>query len=404
MMKKIHFILFGISLLFYKSANGAVTLNPRMGFAPPDTSKIFSDITDTIGLKKILNDSSLLISIVGVPDTSANSNQFPFPGRASLNDLQQDFFHQFILHRKSEAFKIIYQLRSLTYINLSHLDLKMLPPGLDNLQNLTFLKICYTNLTQIPVEVSSLKKLKELAMYTNNIKQIPDDFEWPDSLSLLELSENDLKNIPKSLSKLTALTYISFRQNPNLSDNNCFKILSKIPSLESIDFNFTTIGMLDSEIGNLKQLTHLLIGGTKIKALPKEIAQLDKLQNLNLESLDSLDYNSLRYIGELKHLTMLTLDNCNLDSIPSCFRNLEELKTLTLFGNSLRSVPSCICHMPKLKMLVLTSNYITSLPDCLANLSNLKILSLTDNKIDKNSLDALRSQLPNCRIVFEEAK
>lgn len=102
-------------------------------------------------------------------------------------------------------------------------------------------------------------------------------------------------------------------------------------------------------------------------------------------------------ISELVNLTSLDLEKLNICNITS-LAQLTNLVKLDLSFNQISDLTPLL-HLPNLTELWLISNNISNLTP-LEGLHKLTFLSLSLNKISRIKLHRLKSQLPQCRIVF----
>jgi Leucine-rich repeat (LRR) protein len=158
------------------------------------------------------------------------------------------------------------------------------------------------------------------------------------------------------------------------------------------------ISYIPKEIANLHNLQELDLQDNELTSLPKEIANLHNLQKLNLRSneLTSLP----KEIANLHNLQKLNLRSNELTSLPKEIANLHNLQKLSLRSNKLTSLPKEIANLHNLQKLSLRSNKLTSLPKEIANLHNLQYLFLYDNKLTSSEEERVRRLLPNCEINF----
>jgi len=130
-----------------------------------------------------------------------------------------------------------------------------------------------------------------------------------------------------------------------------------------------------ASIGNLKQLTELLLYNNLFTDIPSTLGDLPNLSNLDLS------------------------DNRWTGTIPLSFGNLSNLKTLNIGNNHLSgTIPDTLGRLSNLKWLVLSYNELTgSIPSSLTNLSNLTDLSLDNNQLSGTIPDSLakNSKLTN---------
>lgn len=91
-----------------------------------------------------------------------------------------------------------------------------------------------------------------------------------------------------------------------------------------------------------------------IKAIPKEIVELQKLQVLIVwvGDIKKLPEN----IGDLKSLRHLDLSDSYLDKLPQSFSNLENLEELDLSDNQFKQIPFLLKDLKKLKWVHFNRN------------------------------------------------
>lgn len=121
---------------------------------------------------------------------------------------------------------------------------------------------------------------------------------------------------------------------------------------------------------NLSKITVLNLDESNIETLPPEVCDLISLQKLYLR----------------KNL---------LSELPSTIGKLKALETLNLFQNQLSSLPSEIGKLKNLKSLTLNDNHLSTLPKEIGELEALKELMVYDNPLSSllseiNKLPALK--------------
>ena len=137
------------------------------------------------------------------------------------------------------------------------------------------------------------------------------------------------------------------------------------------------ISALPSEIGYLRNLTHLDLKRNQITQLPPEIGNL-----INLTFLD-LRYNQLTQlppkIENLINLTSLDLAYNQLTHLPPEIGNLTNLVCFHCSYNQLSQLPPEIGNMINLTSLWIGYNRLTSLPSEMRNMYMLSYLSIFSN-------------------------
>ncbi|XP_019430521.1 PREDICTED: LRR repeats and ubiquitin-like domain-containing protein At2g30105 [Lupinus angustifolius] len=169
-----------------------------------------------------------------------------------------------------------------------------------------------------------------------------------------------------------------------------------------------------------------------IKDVPIEIARLTGLEKLFINANDLLD-RSISWGGltTLTHLTVLSLNQNCLTTLPSSLGSLTSLKELHVSNNKLGGLPKEIAHLTKLEVLRannnrmstiselirnchslvevdFSSNFLSELPETFGSLSNLKALHLSNNgmkslpsKLFKTCLQLSTLDLHNTEITID---
>lgn len=204
------------------------------------------------------------------------------------------------------------QLTQLTSLNLSRNQLTTLPDSLGQLTQLTSLNLSYNQLTALPDSLGQLTQLSELNLFHNKLTALQDSsLAQLTQLTELNLAMNELRTLPESIGQLKKLQRIYIYGNQ----------LTKIPD----------------GLGNLHQLLHLEIGNgyfsNPIGEVPVFIRQLKELKSL---IFGPNNFTSLpEWIGELKKLSTLYLRDTGLVDLPPSLAQLEYLQELNLDDNPL---------------------------------------------------------------------
>ncbi|TAK63714.1 MAG: TIR domain-containing protein [Bacteroidetes bacterium] len=162
---------------------------------------------------------------------------------------------------------------------------------------------------------------------------------------------------------------------------------------KSLDLSSMGLSQLPPEIGNLKQLTQLVLYKNQLTVLPPEIGNLNQLSYLSFSNnqLTQLPHE----IGNLTQLTYLDLSFNRLSSLPTRIGKLTLLKTLQLQNNQLYTLPQEICGLTQLNYLRLHTNQLSALPQEIGNLKELTHLYIDNNKL--TSLPETIKELKNLR-------
>ena len=164
---------------------------------------------------------------------------------------------------------------------------------------------------------------------------------------------------------------------------------------------------------------------------PQEILSFKNLKHLSIHRRsNTIESNEMALkeisarIGELEHLTELTLCNTSVTELPESLGELKKLERLNLANNRLKRLPKALFSLPKLKYLWasrneieelpekiylphleqvdLSYNQVTTLPESLARQPKLKKLSLQDNPLQ--SLPAAYNQIENIDMDIDDKR
>jgi hypothetical protein len=88
-------------------------------------------------------------------------------------------------------------------------------------------------------------------------------------------------------------------------------------------------------------------------------------------------------LGDLVHLSRLSLGANAIEELPASIAELEELRVLELYNNLLRELPEAMGRMTGLEVLQLRGNQLREIPEAVADLPNLQNLFLADNPLER---------------------
>ncbi|MBS0653372.1 MAG: leucine-rich repeat domain-containing protein [Verrucomicrobia bacterium] len=226
------------------------------------------------------------------------------------------------------------KIASIKKLDLSGMDLKVLPPEIRYLTKLKTLDLTNNQLQVLPPEIGHLYSLKFLILTNNQLQTLPPEINDLDELQGLFLSNNQLQVLPPEIGYLVSLRHL------DLSNNQ--------------------LQVLPLEIGDVYDLQFLNLSNNQLQVLPSKIGKLTKLQFLNLSN------NELRVlppkIGYLERVLMFDLSNNQLQAIPPEIGNMGFLFELRLSNNRLRVLPREIGALAYLRDLDLSNNQLQVLP------------------------------------------
>ena len=226
-----------------------------------------------------------------------------------------------------------------------------------------------------------------------------------DDIDTLDLSFSNIRYLPPQVADCKRLKSINLTGNPNLDIDSAFAVMNKLKLLTDIkiiidsiqqipiQYNHKITGLqirqegltqLNPKITRYKNLTYLNISGTadtsnNFTEFPKIICNFKKLQFLSMNycQLDSIPLE----IAQLTNLQTLSLENNNITELPEEIAELQNITQLRLNDNKFTKFPTAITKLTKLKILGLYNNQLDSLPPEIGNLKNLILLYIWNNQI-----------------------
>lgn len=121
-------------------------------------------------------------------------------------------------------------LAQITTLDLSSLNLVLLPSEIAKLTRLEVLKLSGNNLKSLPDVLKDLTKLKTLNLSDNKFVILPEVLEECKELTVLNLANNRLIELPKEISALKNL------EDLNLADNNLETLPDEMKDLTKLRF------------------------------------------------------------------------------------------------------------------------------------------------------------------------
>ena len=150
-----------------------------------------------------------------------------------------------------------------TVVNLSDLDLEVLPESVCRLAHLWCLYANNNRLTQLPESIGRLVRLRELSVLGNCLTQLPRCVGQLARLESLRLSHNRLTQLPKWIGQLA--------------------------QLKRLHLNSNQLARLPESIGQLAQLEELYLHRNQLTQLPQSTRQLVQLRKLYLHANEALN-------------------------------------------------------------------------------------------------------------------
>ncbi len=121
-----------------------------------------------------------------------------------------------------------------------------------------------------------------------------------------------------------------------------------------------------------------------LASLPNDLTRFINLESLELEG-NNLNRSDLHQLCQLTKLKSLTLDNCNLNKIPSGVFCLKSLEKINLFNNNLKYLPAELFTLTEMQELQLGGNLLISLPNGILKMKKLRMLEISGSD-DRNKI------------------
>ncbi|GAB5388153.1 MAG: hypothetical protein Alpg2KO_11210 [Alphaproteobacteria bacterium] len=165
-------------------------------------------------------------------------------------------------------------------------------------------------------------------------------------------------------------------------------------NLATLDAAGAVTGPIPPEIGNLSDLTELVLTDGTLTTIPPEIGFLQNLGGLRLfnNQITAIPPE----IGSLRDLSFFTIYSNQISSLPPEMGNLTELTLLFLSTNNLTSLPTEVGNWSKMQQLRLHTNNLTSLPSSISGWT-----SMDDLRLHRNDLTTLPAEITGLNTITQ---
>ena len=256
---------------------------------------------------------------------------------------------------------------------------------LSDFDQLELLNLCETRVSDLE-PLAHLTALRALDLSGTKISDLTPLVNLT-ALRALDLSGTKISDLTP-LAHLTALRALDL-PGTKISD---LTPLVNLTALESLDLSGTKV--LDIELlANLTALESLDLSGTKVLDI-EPLANLTALRRLDLFATKASDMAPLVNLTALESLNLFGTKASDLKPLA----NLTALEWLFLSGTKVLDIEP-LANLTALKWLFLFDTSVSDLTR-LTHLTTLRSLHLKNTNASENAIDALRSALPECDIVW----
>lgn len=257
-------------------------------------------------------------------------------------------------------------------LDLSGQNLTEIPAEISSFSNLVELRIGNNLISEIGTELSENSRLENLDLSGNLIESIDFNNLSDNALNLkfLTLRENSITEIDASINKLKFLSYIDLGGNfiEKLDDEILLRFLKvlildnnslttvppmaiKAPKLKTLNLNANNIEIFDVRV--FPSLIALDLGDNPLKKYNITISKLEKL------ILDWVDFTELELLPLPLTMEILSLEHCNLTSLPDFVFDLYQLEELSIMHNEIETLDPQLSECKKLKLIWAQGNKFT---------------------------------------------
>ncbi len=269
-------------------------------------------------------------------------------------------------------------------LDLSKKNLKEIPKAIGHFKNLEALILSDNHISEIGNSLSHLKKLQAIELNNNLIKEVDFTIFKNSKYTLQEiyLRNNQLSSIHDQINQLTELDILDLGENSIRSiDQNVFLAKLKWCLLDANELSETPFFLRHSPQLKVLNLNGNLISKFETASIWKQLEKLDLGGNENLVFgqlvfsnkletliLDWIPLGAFNFDCLPNSLKTLSLEHCDLESIPTRLYDLKNLEQLSLMHNQLHSMQLDLLHWRKLKKCWIGGNPWNS--DALRHFSN----------------------------------
>ena len=225
-----------------------------------------------------------------------------------------------------------------------------LPDELFDQVHVVELSLAANRLRRVPDAIGRLGNLRKLDLGSNRLETLPDSIGELVQLEELDLSGNRFAEFPRGVCRLVALRVLQIQQNPlrELPDT-----VGALRSLRRLALGDTQLKRLQRTLGSIP-VEELQLNGVRLEDWRdlRLLAASGTLKSLWLSMNPALERipDPVFDIGSLEYLV---LGSTRIREIPTDIALLENLRALGLAGTQVRALPPVLGELPALKRVVL---------------------------------------------------
>lgn len=276
----------------------------------------------------------------------------------------------------------LFNIKSLTVLDLSHNNLTVIPKCLENCHSLTVLNLSHNHLRTINEQLFiQLTELVHLDLSDNELKTIPPQIGRLSKLETLILNNNPLEEAKiRQIERLKTLKSLHLANTQRNSHNTDPYLLGELTNLVELNLSSNQLVKVPEDLSSLKELKRFNLSENLIEKMPDNFGNWwPKLETLNLSrnKLAAIP-PSLCKLCNLKRL-YLNDNQLTFEGLPATLGKLHQLELFMAARNKLELIPESIFRCGRLKKLILTSNRLITLPETIHLLYDLEDLDLSNN-------------------------
>lgn len=224
------------------------------------------------------------------------------------------------------------------------------------LKSLKYLEFSHMKILDIPLELKFLTEIKELTIRHSEVSNIDMEWSYLEQLEHLNLESNQIQNIPPSFYWHKNLKSVSFAGNPIESID--FNFDNELSKLEYLYLGETNLKKLSFPSNLLPALKQLYLNDTKLVELPNSILELENLEELYLMEND---FSHTKVISSTinSSISYINLSFCELQEVPKWIKSFDLSFELILEDNPIKELPNWLGKLPYLTCIHLKGTLIT---------------------------------------------